>query len=686
MECAAGLFSCYTGNCFGEAQPDDMRATTDRNPCPQLFKLKSLLVHVPSCNSVLRLGSTNCKIACLPTGLVKKIVFLYLRGRYEIAAAASAASSTDVTDSEGEDAELPGDDEGKEHTGSERQGALFGHAAYASTTSITSSLHSMREAYNFARTFSNVESTGSSESPNGLDLKVLQDSYMLTFRKGGKEKEQVEVKLFMVNASPPPTTDTSASPPARDLKIVNVLLRDNLWVDVLVSEDSPASAPLNTTDVLESQMVFQLFRCDDCGDFDACACDAPRPETIWRREEDIRLDECVVKKRRNGQYLWQDHLLHFPTLHKCSAICDVPLGVLNLFLVSADHAVTTEFDVAITSSKKVVDLSDEVYIMFCITVCHGELKWHITRRFRDFTHMHTLLVKELHLTASELADLPKLPPKTWLPTTDSQFIHERQLLLETYLRQMTLHTGAMQSVAFLSFLGALSSPRLEHEWISGVPRDVIHLRILHRYVELGDILLFQSKNSMSGMQRTVTGAEWDHVAMVVEGPRVPNKAPKFMLLEATGDGVTVMPLVSRILAYNSCFINYIALRKLRMPPSAREAFRTRLLAFLHKVEGKPYSMTLDKLMRPSETNANLSGFFCSELIAAALKASGLIDDSFAASSFWPGSFGSGQEVDRELARHDAYLEEEVVIDCRVLEIALANKDEHGVGTVVHHND
>ncbi|RHY27611.1 hypothetical protein DYB25_002329, partial [Aphanomyces astaci] len=112
------------------------------------------------------------------------------------------------------------------------------------------------------------------------------------------------------------------------------------------------------------------------------------------------------------------------------------------------------------------------------------------------------------------------------------------------------------------------------------------------------------------------------------------------------------------------------------------------------VEGKPYNMSLNKLIRPTETNADLSGFFCSELvhpppyclrIAAAYKAAGLIHEATAASSFWPGSFGAGGDVDKELNARDAYLEAEVVIDCRVLEIALANKDVYGgTGTVVHH--
>jgi len=101
------------------------------------------------------------------------------------------------------------------------------------------------------------------------------------------------------------------------------------------------------------------------------------------------------------------------------------------------------------------------------------------------------------------------------------------------------------------------------------------------------------------------------------------------------------------------------------------------------VEGKPYRLTLGKLVRLDETNSKLADFFCSELIAAALKEMGLISSDLAASSFWPGCFGAGGAVERELALHHASLEREVLIDCRVLEIALASKDEYGVGAFVH---
>ena len=64
-------------------------------------------------------------------------------------------------------------------------------------------------------------------------------------------------------------------------------------------------------------------------------------------------------------------------------------------------------------------------------------------------------------------------------------------------------------------------------------------------------------------------------------------------------------------------------------------------------------------------------YFCSELIAGALKAMGLMLDRRNELYFWPGEFGEGGGVDKSLIEGCKY-GEEVIIDCKVLEIAGAN--------------
>lgn len=51
----------------------------------------------------------------------------------------------------------------------------------------------------------------------------------------------------------------------------------------------------------------------------------------------------------------------------------------------------------------------------------------------------------------------------------------------------------------------------------------------------------------------------------------------------------------------------------------------------------------------------------------------LVDQDAPPSSFWPGCFASGGQIDTELRKHDASLEDEVLVDCRLLEIGRATE-------------
>lgn len=49
-------------------------------------------------------------------------------------------------------------------------------------------------------------------------------------------------------------------------------------------------------------------------------------------------------------------------------------------------------------------------------------------------------------------------------------------------------------------------------------RNTIHLSKLKTDCRWGDLILFKCANSMSRLQRSVTGSEWDHVGIVVSSP------------------------------------------------------------------------------------------------------------------------------------------------------------------------
>ena len=191
------------------------------------------------------------------------------------------------------------------------------------------------------------------------------------------------------------------------------------------------------------------------------------------------------------------------------------------------------FTAEVTGYKIVRDLADHVYTMYVIGVQHGGLEWCITRRYSDFLKMH----QSLHSTCQSL---PDFPPKRWLYNMEKEFIEERQTQLHEYMQLIMKDVELRQTVYVLSFLGALSTTLYEHECMTGEARAVVHLRVLHKYVGEGDLILFRSKDHVSSIQRSVTGSEWDHVGMVVKRP----STTMFSILEATGgNGVTICPLV-----------------------------------------------------------------------------------------------------------------------------------------------
>jgi len=69
-------------------------------------------------------------------------------------------------------------------------------------------------------------------------------------------------------------------------------------------------------------------------------------------------------------------------------------------------------------------------------------------------------------------------------------------------------------------------------------------------------------------------------------------------------------------------------------------------------------------------------YFCSELIAAALKAMGLMFERRNELFFWPGEFGEGGALEKSLIE-DAGYGAEILIDCRQMEIGNARVSMQG---------
>ncbi|TMW60428.1 hypothetical protein Poli38472_000470 [Pythium oligandrum] len=317
---------------------------------------------------------------------------------------------------------------------------------------------------------------------------------------------------------------------------------------------------------------------------------------------------------------------------------------------------------AAVAAYKVVDpIVEAPRAVYSIKVEYKGKQWSVQRRYREFEGLHEELRGSLPTTVTRF--MPRLPTKTWSRSLDESFLAVRRNALSVYLRDLLLINETQTSVAALAFLGAISTARDE---AVALRREVLHLRVMSYYLDSGDLVLFQSCGPVSALQRSCTGSEWDHVALVMSSA---TSKKNYMLLEATGEGVTLLPMRSRLAAYSAYHTRRISLRKLQTPLLSYAVREDLLRHFATRVQSCPYGLSLSKLLRTNETSRSTSDYFCSELIADAYKAMGLIRPTLPSSNFWPSSFASGAFVDVELARHGASLDTEVLIDCHLLEVA-----------------
>ncbi|KAJ0402088.1 hypothetical protein ATCC90586_000273 [Pythium insidiosum] len=317
---------------------------------------------------------------------------------------------------------------------------------------------------------------------------------------------------------------------------------------------------------------------------------------------------------------------------------------LELHLVDDSSALDVWMRAAVIGHKIIPAALEAAHAVFRVQVRHRNKSWIVWRRFREFVE----LSESLQSSLGSIIPLPQFPAKAMARRLDDAFLDERADGLHRYLIRVLLIDAAQQSVALLSFLGAVSVAQLRLQPHAAMrQRDVLHLRVLPYYVDAGDILLFRSRGVVSACQRLATFSEWDHVAIVVTD----NHKGLQLLLEATGEGVTALPLTSRLFAYSASHADLIALRRLQTPLLTSSVRSDILARFTHRALGKPYGLSLAKVLRTEDTRNSPSSadYFCSEL------ALGLVEARLPSSNFWPSSFSPGAFADMELARHGAAL-------------------------------
>ncbi|POM78252.1 Ribonuclease H2 subunit A [Phytophthora palmivora] len=483
--------------------------------------------------------------------------------------------------------------------------------------------------------------------------------------------------------------DESSNPVA--LMILNIMMKDesgdSISTIVPVSEASQESVSVRQVKVDAVRQMQAELRSSDKDNMS-------RLHKLLRRD----VDTFILYLDIGEQWLKDEQL----------SIGHYILGCANrritLELVPMNRMPQPTIDLAIVGTKnKVSDLSQRTFTSYLIDVVFNDTTWQLARRYKEFDALRSHLKKKYPDTM-----LPGLPPKHVFTPVDGEFINNRKQQLEAFLKQLLLHPIVSTDVLLMSFLGVVSISRDPELGYS--KKSVIHVTSLHDSVGCGDIILFSCRFGASRLQRKFTGSKYDHVGIVVPGES------RFLLriMEATSEGIQVYALKPRLMAYSREVSNTIVVRKMQTErtPELLEV----LMEFVHRVEGNPYSI-FGILRSTGESDRNIINsvrvagnvdddgddsfsntggsstsstssspvtegadstksqdskrkYFCSSLVAAAWKELGWLQTKRKSSSFWPGSFEDGGEVERCLAQGVA-LGPETVIDCRIVEVGLS---------------
>ena len=156
----------------------------------------------------------------------------------------------------------------------------------------------------------------------------------------------------------------------------------------------------------------------------------------------------------------------------------------------------------------------------------------------------------------------------------------------------------------------------------------------------GDILLFRGNDVISKIQRFVTVSGYDHVALILK-----YNSGKIALLEATAaDGVSILTWDEFKFYRFEQLYERLIYRKLDFDRNLNAL--SALEQFISKVLGKKYRISAGKLLtkKIDKDPGNKRGFFCSELVAMALKAINVLPPKPPASRYWPGDFSDEKKI------------------------------------------
>jgi hypothetical protein len=148
-----------------------------------------------------------------------------------------------------------------------------------------------------------------------------------------------------------------------------------------------------------------------------------------------------------------------------------------------------------------------------------------------------------------------------------------------------------------------------------------------------DLMLFQAKNVGARIQRKIAGSQFDHVAMILC-----HASGKVSIFEATNqDGVALVDWDQFFELNWLDLYSQVVYRKVEFERT--DTMLMDLQKFINETKGKKFAFNAKKMIIKNNKKAGQEeDFFCSELVASAFKAMGLLPFELDPSKIWPVNF------------------------------------------------
>ncbi len=325
----------------------------------------------------------------------------------------------------------------------------------------------------------------------------------------------------------------------------------------------------------------------------------------------------------------------------------------------------------ITNHESRMDyVTNKSYTAYEIMVVSPPLRWSVWKRYSEFSELHHQLRNVPELKGSKL---PRLPPGKTFGRMADEFVEQRRALLTVYWDELNRINDIFGSIPFLTFIGALRSDTTNNTRLRHINHRFLRIDSLLSMCAAGDVVLFRTQGVLQSLHRGILNTDYDHVGVIVRIPEFSNSISSLYIMEATTDGCLCYPLRKRLTAWNVSGAE-IVYRHLNM---SRTENRLRALGhFVAENDGKPYSITPGKLFRSRNTRGGsekqADAFFCSELVAGALKSIGALGFSKSNSGYYPSHFAEEATNDGSLDfTKGCYLESEFLVEFRAPEIMFA---------------